>query len=263
MKIIGYSERGAMNALFYGMALDKEQGEESLKRFINELALIPGEFSDFELYNEFSLSDFGDPDFMIKAKDEKGQDVIFFIEAKASCCKYYNLQKQKTHHEDYMDDGNYDKGHASNLYFQLRLKHYFYNILPYFLGDDDITAKQDSFFNEEYFKDYSEAKKNRLKQSGDRYRKIGENVIVEKIVKTLQDCKEAYYIAIIPEQEQEDNNKIGTEEFGFETHTIIWEDLYLTFKNYLDTTISFNQNTGNKKNKVVNQILNKPIKYDK
>lgn len=38
MKIIGYSERGAMNALFYGMALDKEHGEESMKTFIKDLA---------------------------------------------------------------------------------------------------------------------------------------------------------------------------------------------------------------------------------
>ena len=77
MRIIGYSERGAMNALFYGMALDKEQGEESMKTFL-KLAKIKGNFTDFELYNEFSLSDFGDPDLMIIAKNEDSEYVVFF-----------------------------------------------------------------------------------------------------------------------------------------------------------------------------------------
>ncbi|MBP5612832.1 MAG: hypothetical protein J6X35_01625 [Bacteroidales bacterium] len=58
MKIFGYSERGAMNELFYGIAHDKKNGEESMKAFINDLAKIEGIFTDFELYNEFSLSDF-------------------------------------------------------------------------------------------------------------------------------------------------------------------------------------------------------------
>ena len=104
MRIIGYSERGAMNALFYGMALDKEQGEESMKAFL-KLAKIKGNFTDFELYNEFSLSDFGDPDLMIIAKNEDSEYVVFFIEAKASCCKNYNLQKQETQHKNYMNSG--------------------------------------------------------------------------------------------------------------------------------------------------------------
>ncbi|MCR5191400.1 MAG: hypothetical protein K6C07_08370 [Bacteroidales bacterium] len=260
MKIYGYSERGAMNALFYGMALDKEHGEESMRAFIKNLAKIEGNFSEFELFNEFSLSDFGDPDLMIKAKNEKGEHVIFFIEAKASCSKKYNLDKQKKQHDNYMDNGtDHENGHASNLFFQLRLKHYFYNVLPYLFGDNNNTiAKQDSFFKEtSCFKNYSAAKTNRLKQSRGRNRKIGENVVVERMVSTIKDCQQAYYIAIIPKQDSKAClNALDTKkEYGFTTHTITWEKIYNSeFKDYIKDTIEFNQNINGTKS----QILNNP-----
>ena len=246
MEIYGYSERGAMNALFYGMALDKEHGEESMRKFIKDLAKIEGKFTEFALYNEFSLSDFGDPDVMIKAKNENGEYVVFFIEAKASCCNYYNLDEQEKHHKDYMiGSDKYDKGHASNLYFQLRLKNYFFMLLQDFYRDS-LKKKQESLQID-----------SRLKQSRGRNRKIGKNVVVKNMTNTLKDCKHAYYIAILPKQ---NNNKIiDTKEFGFETHTITWEQIYEEFKKYLEITIKFNQGV-NEKNKVVNQILNEPIK---
>ena len=247
MKIIGYSERGAMNALFYGMAFDKEHGEESMKSFIKDLAKIEGNFTEFELYNEFSLSDFGDPDLMIKAKNDKGDHVVFFIGAKTSCCKYYNLHDQETHHKDYMEGGNkYDKGHASNLYFQLRLKNYFFMLLQDFFCDS-LERKQEglSLYNDP---------KLRLKQSRERNRKIGKNVVVEKIVNELKNCKQAYYIAIIPKQNP--NIALNTEgEYGFKTHTITWEEIHSKFKNYVGETIEFNQNKDKRKS----QILNEPI----
>lgn len=247
MKIYGYSERGAMNALFYGMALDKERGDESMRVFIKDLAKIEGNFSEFELFNEFSLSDFGNPDMMIKAKNEKGQNVVFFIEAKASCCKYYNLFEQENHHEDYMKGGDkYDKGHASNLYFQLRLKNYFFRLLHDFYGDS-LEQKQQSMIIE---KD----PKLRLKQSRDRNRKIGKNIVVEKMVNKLKDCTQAFYIAIIPKQNSIVNLDTKS-EYGFETHTIIWEEIYSKFKNYVGETIEFNQN----KERTKSQILNEPV----
>lgn len=244
MEIIGYSERGAMNALFYGMALDKEHGEESMRVFIKDLAKIDGEFSDFELYNEFSLSDFGDPDMMIKAKNEEGKPVVFFIETKASCCKLYNLEEQKTHHEDYMEgNDSFENGHASNLYFQLRLKDYFYKLLPYFFCTS-LGQKQESVV-------FNDKCPNRLKQSRGRDRKIGENVVVRKMVERLQGCVDAHYIAIIPKQA--DNEILSTSEYEFETHTITWEDIYSKFKNYVGKTIEFNQSNG--KNQILNEFV--------
>ena len=247
MKIFGYSERGAMNALFYGMALDREHGEESMKTFIKDLAKIEGDFTEFELFNEFSLSDFGDPDLMIKAMNEKGQNVVFFIEAKASCCKYYNLQDQKTHHEVYMNGcDKYDKGHASNLYFQLRLENYFFQLLHDFYGES-LEQKQESMV-------IDNDPQLRLKQSRGRNRKIGENVVVERMVSTIKDCQQAYYIAIIPKQRT--NINLDTEgKYGFETHTVTWEDIYSKFKEYVGETIEFNQNKERSKS----QILNEPV----
>lgn len=234
MKIIGYSERGAMNALFYGMALDKEQGEESLKAFIKS-AKIEGNFTDFELFNEFSLSDFGDPDLMIKAKNEDGDDVVFFIEAKASCCKNYNLQEQKNHHDDYMNGRDkYDKGHTSNLFFQLRLKNYFFQFLQQ--KQENLPIVNDPQL--------------RLKRSRGRDRKIGENAVVKKMVDKLECCEHAYYIAIIPKQKS--GQAVDTNEYGFKTHTITWEEIHSDskFKKYVEDTIEFNQENGK------SQILN-------
>ena len=65
MKIVGYSERGAMNALFYGMAFNKDErkGEKDMQSFL-ELAKVPNynHYHQFEIYTEFSLSQFGSPD---------------------------------------------------------------------------------------------------------------------------------------------------------------------------------------------------------
>ena len=217
-----------------------------MKAFINELANIDGDFEEFELYNEFSLSEFGDPDMMIIAKDQKeGQKVVFFIEAKRSGFK---LSLEKEHHNNYMLYGKFENGHSSNLFFQLRLKRYFVSLhMPEIKLESE---KLKMLFIDD--KDY------RLRNSKGRTRKIGENVVVDKMVKVINNCKQDYYIAIIPEQES--NETVDTNEYGFETHTITWEQIYSNsnFKNYIGKTLTFNQNKDKKK-KVVSQILNHPI----
>ena len=59
MEIIGYSERGAMNALFYGMSYDKTNGNEAMNAFLKLAGFHSENFKEFELYMEFSLSEFG------------------------------------------------------------------------------------------------------------------------------------------------------------------------------------------------------------
>ena len=55
MDIIGYSERGAMNALFYEMAL--KYGESEMRRFLRLAGFNDSEeYFNFILYIEFSLS---------------------------------------------------------------------------------------------------------------------------------------------------------------------------------------------------------------
>ena len=258
MKIIGYSERGAMNALFYGMAFDKEHGEESMKAFINDLAKIEGDFEEFELYNEFSLSEFGDPDMMIIAKDKKkDQKVIFFIEAKRSGFK---LSLEKTHHERYMAKSEFNNGHSSNLFFQLRLKRYFTSRYIPKINIDRTDL-------EKLFKDDNDCRLRKTKDRNGKLRDriIGENVVVEKIVDKIKNCKQDYYIAIIPEQDSLQTEKtVNTDIYGFPTHTITWEDLIRfeshkdaentpEFSKYVKETFGFNQNKGK------SQILNQPM----
>ena len=52
MKIVGYSERGAMNALFYGMAFNKDErkGEKDMQSFL-ELAKVP----NYNHYHQFEV----------------------------------------------------------------------------------------------------------------------------------------------------------------------------------------------------------------
>ena len=83
MKIVGYSERGIMNALFYGIALDeKKDGLKAMREFLRISGVDNyNNYIDFELYPEFSLSDFGDPDILIKAKQNNGSYTLFFVMA--------------------------------------------------------------------------------------------------------------------------------------------------------------------------------------
>lgn len=230
MKIIGYSERGAMNALFYGIALKND--ENAMKAFLNLACIEDYEwYHDFKLYMEFSLSEFGSPDLVFTAKDKNEQKTVFFVEAKASCGKEYNKEVQFNHHKGYIDNMEYDDGHASNLFFQLRLKNYFFN----------EKCKGDEKKKEEL--------PLQIRESRGRDRELGKNPIVKKIKNELNEglCNDKY-IAIIPEQNG--GKPCPEDPFGFEIHYVTWEEINEIFEAYVRETIAFNQNNG------VSQILN-------
>ena len=234
MEIIGYSERGAMNALFYGIALkeDKQAMEEFLK-----LADVKEHYNDYTLYLEFSLSEFGSPDLVIIAKDKDGNKTVFFVEAKASCGKYYNLGDEYNRHNEYIKKGNKPDGHASNLFFQLRQKYHFFN------GKADRELMQ-----------LSNEQRERLTGSRGRSRQLGANAIVKTFAKELKDnAKCAKYIAIIPEQ----NNTplMPDNRMGFSIHYVTWEQIIKNdnLKEYILKTIEFNQT------ELKSQITNKPV----
>ena len=249
MKIIGYSERGAMNALFYGMAFKND--ENDMRKFF-ELAGIEDydKFSDFKIYNEFSLSEFGSPDLVIIAKKEK-EKIVFFVEAKASCCNYYDINEQKTQHNDYISKGEHDNGHASNLFFQLRLKKYFFELKDWFC--EGMKKPRPNLF----------ISCDRIKNTKGHERGIGSNPVVRNFVNEFKDCKDAHYIAIIPEQSKEsifspDNT------YKIDIHFITWEKIYETFQTFdiLKETILFNQGKDPKiktEDRIKSQILNTPI----
>ncbi len=115
MKIIGYSERGAMNALFYEIAFCKERGDFLMREFFRLAGFDnPEEFSDFEIYNEFSLSDFGSPDLVIIAK-RGNKKVAFFIEAKVAACEGFKISYAKKEYEK--DLKNTSNRNSSNLFY--------------------------------------------------------------------------------------------------------------------------------------------------
>lgn len=238
MEIVGYSERGAMNALFYGIALNKD--EKAANKAMNEFLHLAGEtetFHDFKLYSEFSLSDFGDPDLVITAENESGKTIVFFIEAKASAGGCYKLDEQKLRHDEYIGDHTkYADGHSSNLFFQLKEK---FLLLKYGSNNDSpITII-------------------------DRPRKLGGNEIVNKfyndIKKKINDVQDSRYIAIIPKQEDDQENPMSMEfkneqeSCKFDIHLVYWEDIMGKdlLKGYVEPTLEYNEAKKS-------QILNNP-----
>lgn len=235
MKIVGYSERGAMDALFYGIALNKD--EKAANDAMNEFLHLAGEtetFQDFELYSEFSLSDFGDPDFVITAKNESGNTIVFFVEAKASAGGCYKLDEQKRRHKEYIEDHTkYANDHSSNLFFQLKEK---FLLLKYGPNNDSpITII-------------------------DRQRKLGRNEIVNKFYEDINvDVQDSRYIAIIPKQEDDPKNPVsmvfenGKDRCEFNIHLVYWEMIKANniLNGYVVPTLDYNEAKKS-------QILNNP-----
>ena len=89
-RLIGYSERGVMNALFYSIANDKTEMENFLKLTGQSFSLQ----DDYKIYMEHSLSQFGTPDAVITDAHN-----VFFIEAKV--CKGDNNWSIKTELEKF------------------------------------------------------------------------------------------------------------------------------------------------------------------
>lgn len=231
INIVGYSERGVINALLYGIALNKD--EKAMKEFIS-LAGITNNYCNYKLYSEFSLSEFGSPDFTIIADDKD----VFFIEAKVSCGKKFDLKEQKNHHDSYLSKKLFVDGHASNLFFQLRLKEYFYR---HKINNDDINKL---------------GLPPEIRFSRGRDRKEGENVVVRKFINELKG-KRAYYIAIIPECDSFITPRVEKyDDYNITISFITWESIIQGkyTGRYLTDTILFNQNQN------VSQILNRPYK---
>lgn len=232
MEIIGYSERGAMNALFYEMALKYD--EDEMRKFLQLANFNDSEnYTNFKLYLEFSLSTFGSPDLVITAnKDE--ERVVFFVEAKVSECHGYRV--------DTIIKGK-DKD-TSNLIYQLKQKQAFFDSRQIF---PDKAERFDKIIHTKMG-----------------YRKIGNHPIVRSLVDEIKGCSIAEYIAIVPKM---NNVEKLIDEVGIDKLKIVfWENIYEKFNNYeiLKATIIFNQSLDpeTKSKKVKSQILNNPLPND-
>jgi len=219
MKIVGYSERGAMNALFYGIALAND--EEAFAEFLR-ISRIYNHASNVEFFMEFSMSEFGSPDLLVTFNTNE-QKQILFIEAKASCGKRYELEEALSSFkrtEIYQE--RFD-GYSSNLYYQLSMKHLFFENLPNSINRNDTLGIDG------------------------RTHKIGDNFVVKEICNKIKDCQVAHYIAIVPRSD------IPSEAPEFIKH-VFWEDLFNCplLKKYLDETWLINRNSKNNKSQIVN-----------
>ena len=218
MKIVGYSERGAMNALFYGIAQadDKKAFAEFLK-----IIGIDYHVSDVEFFMEFSLSEFGSPDLLVTFNANE-QKHILFIEAKTSCGKKYELTKA---FENFKRTKERKPGYSSNLYYQLSMKYLFFENLPKSIDINGIEGLDG------------------------RTHKIGDNFVVKAICNKIKDCKVAHYIAIVPKSD------IPSDAPKYVKH-IFWEDLFKCseFKPYLKDTWDINNDSTNNKSQITNNL---------
>lgn len=207
--IKGYSERGVMNALFYGIVYRKGgdfNGAKAIKELLT-LANINNNFKKITFYIECSLSGFGDPDLVIIGKDPNGLKRCIFIEAKVSNFGNYDIKIQKLHHDDYMKYGKrskYDKGHSSNLFFQLRLKKLLVNSKHSQIIDGTQLSSE----------------KRKVK------RKIGNNPIVRKLYEEIYQCKNRIeYVAILPDLLNGEHVIQTKREYGFDIHVVSWKEI--------------------------------------
>ena len=220
VNIHGYSERGVMNALFYGIAHEQDEKKQraAIEAIINAECIneTKTNYQKFDFYMEFSLSEFGSPDLIIIATDDKGQKTAFFVEAKVSNGKCYKINNEYDKFKGYLENVNYDNGHSSNLFFQLGLKKCYLQLIK----ESEVNKLE------------------RLIKVSDNPRKLGDNVVVKKLDEIIKTCNSFKFLAIIPKQKEQ----LKEYEFFSDVKFLYWEDLCEkdSLSPYLSDVIKFN-----------------------
>jgi hypothetical protein len=209
MKILGYSERGIINSLIFSIGDDNEL----MGKFIGLMNLPEtfdlGEPINYTILLEQSFSEFGDADLVIiihykyykDPKDEKPEDKkVLFIEGKVKTSNSNWIIKSQFN--KYIDKEQYIKkekysGYSSNLFFQLHLKKLMF--------EKWSEIKENGHVEEPKFEEL---------------RKIGTNEIVLKAFELI-DCKEAYFVGLIPTKQLDIDEFEG--EIDFDMHFLSWE----------------------------------------
>ncbi len=236
MEIFGYSERGVMNALFYGIAYKSTNKKKNIDTLLSLAGLGQNLCDDYDIIMEASLSDFGDPDAIIIGKDIDGNDTnIYFIEGKVSAGKNYSLTKEKSHFDNAMANNNAFKGFTSSLFGQLTLK---YQLINNNTGLPKIIT----------------SKNNRNGQPVPRT--YGDNPIVGKIINRIKSCGNQYYIAITPDTDIKLSIAYNNVTL-FEVNCINWSRVKNNqdLGQYITDALTFNK--GTKNGKPYDQINNK------
>ena len=182
---------------------------------------------------EGSLSDFGDSDAILIA-DNNNEKKVFFFEAKVSNGNSYKLQQQ---FEKFKSKKSYN-GYSSNLFYQLSLKYYLFNMLKW--GESNVS---------EYIKSKGTTSKNpRTVET--------RNEIVQKIYNLIKSCSKAEYIAITPDPTikgkliKDLNKDVDIKLFSSQLHFVTWDQIINKFDN-LKPTHTFN--CSDKKDLILNK----------
>ena len=195
MEIIGYSERGMINSLFYEMKIS-ENNLRLLNDFLSLVSFpyyrVTFQVSEVKILIEQSFSDFGDPDAVILVNNHGFKQVIF-IEAKVKTEEKsrWEISKEFEKFMRGIAKPEPPKGYSSNLFVQL----YFKTRLIKELKSGGVKQLQEGVKFPECL-----LKKNRKTHERSEKRKIGNNKVVLNAVEELKGySKDALFIALLPD----------------------------------------------------------------
>ncbi len=252
MEIIGYSERGLINSLFYEI----KYSNNNLK-ILNELlslACFPYRKVDFQITEakiliEQSFSDFGDADVVFMLNNNGNKQTIF-IEAKVKTFQGdWSILKEFEKFSKGMAKSDPPKGFSSNLFVQLYLKMRLIKALK--LGGIEELKKGLQFPK-------SLLKKNRKTHDRNTLRKIGNNEVVLKATEQLVPyCTDTLFVVLVPDNKQTLNNFFQNKLKNYKFNEVLewnvenwgyisWEDVEnFCYKNGLKETLTtFRFNNG-------------------
>lgn len=179
MKLLGYSERGILNALLYEIYYHAG-GDDLLRELLAKAGLA--NITDCSILMEHSLSDFGDPDAVILGKSG-AEECAIFVEAKVLAqTKDWSLDKEFNKFKKRLDENSLDiekKVSSSNIFTQLYHK-------QKFMKHDILELETGIDFP---------------KWSTNQNRKIGKNCVVRKITTAIKKHKKAFYLMLLPDND--------------------------------------------------------------
>jgi hypothetical protein len=184
MQVLGYSERGMINSLFYGIK-SSQNGLQLLNDFLH-LASFPYlsvrfQISDAKILIEQSFSDFGDADSVLLVNNQESKQVVF-IEAKVKVSGNLNWSVTREFAE-FVSGIENGKVNSSNLFVQLYYKARLINGLR---ADGVEQLQKGAKFPECFSKTV---------------RKIGSNRVVLQAMDQLAGycCRDALFLALVPD----------------------------------------------------------------
>jgi len=255
MEILGYSERGIINALFYDILNSPTPTTLisdllNLTIFINKKEEVEFNISECKVLIEQSFSDFGDSDVLLLVENS-GKKQAIFLEAKVKTYSgKWDIVKEFTKFKDLKGkDRNGNKIiPTSNLFTQL----YFKNRLFLELGKKNRNGLDLGI------------KFNNTTKSP---RKIGKNEIVQKAVDHLSEyIDESFYLGIIPNTQAEIKTFIKKcfipSQSKLKTNLTAWNKTnwgFLTWED-IETFLTWENRKKEKKRKKRKKSLNSTCK---